>query len=81
MKIEVLFFSRLRDLVGAARLERDAPAGETVGSLLATLYAEHPGLRGWDAHLLTAVGLEYADRAQALREGDSVSIMPPVQGG
>jgi MoaD family protein len=81
MKIEVQFFSRLRDVVGESRLERNAPDGQTVGGLLESLYAAYPGLREWDAHILTAVGLEYAGRNQPLREGDSVSIMPPVQGG
>jgi MoaD family protein len=81
MKIEVQFFSRLRDVVGAFRLERELPAGQTVGDLLVALYAEYPPLREWDAHILTAVGLEYAQRDQPLRDGDSVSVMPPVQGG
>lgn len=81
MTIEVQFFSRLRDLLGTARLERTVPEGETVGGLLSSLQAEFPGLRPWDAHLLLAVGLEFAERSQTLRDGDTVSIMPPVQGG
>lgn len=81
MNVEIQFFSRLRDLVGTARLERSAAEGETVGGLLNTLYAEFPKLRAWDAHLLLAVGLEFAERGQPLRDGDTVSIMPPVQGG
>ena len=80
MKIEVQFFSRLRDLAGAPR-ELDLPAGATVADLLARLYADHPRMRDWDKTLLVAVGLEFADRTQTLREGDSVSVMPPVQGG
>ena len=35
MKIEVQFFSRLRDLAGTARLELDLPPGATVGDALA----------------------------------------------
>lgn len=81
MKVEVQFFSRLRDLAGVSRLERDVPDGETVGGLLDALYGEFPRLRAWDAHLLLAVGLEFAERGQALRPGDTVSVMPPVQGG
>ena len=81
MKIEVQFFSRLRDLAGGSRLELDLPGGATVGDALARVYADHPAMRPWDAHLLLAVGLEFARREQALREGDQVSIMPPVQGG
>ncbi len=81
MRIEAQFFSRLRALVPGGRLELELPEGATVGSLLERLYAEYPALSKWDAHLLIAVGLEYAGRDQALADGDQVSIMPPVQGG
>lgn len=81
MKVEVQFFSRLRDLTGVSRIERELPEGETVGDLLGALFRVYPGLDEWDGRLLLAVGLEYAGRDQVLREGDSVSVMPPVQGG
>lgn len=81
MKVEVQFFSRLRDLAGGSRLELDLPAGATVGDALARVYADHPAMQPWNAHLLLAVGLDYVRREQTLREGDSLSIMPPVQGG
>lgn len=81
MKVEVQFFSRLRDLTGASRIERESPEGETVGDLLGALYQTYPGLDEWDGLLLLAIGLEYAERDQVLHEGDTVSVMPPVQGG
>ena len=81
MKVEVNFFSRLRDIVGAPALTLDLPEGESLGGLLVRLYDDYPELRRWDAHLLTAVGLDYAARVHELNEGDTVSIMPPVQGG
>ena len=81
MNIEVQFFSRLRDLAGASKLDLDLPEGATVADLLALLYRQHPAMLPWDAHLLIAVGLDYAARDQTLHAGESVSIMPPVQGG
>ncbi len=81
MKIEVQFFSRLRDVVGQPALTREVAAGSTVGDLLTALYAEYPKLAQWDAHVLLAVGFDYVKRDQPLREGDEVSVMPPVQGG
>ena len=83
MRVHVQFFSRLRDLTGDNGTPRtlDLPAGSTVADLLARLYADHPELQGWDRTLLVAVGLEFADRAQPLCDGDEVSVMPPVQGG
>ncbi len=81
MKIETQFFSRLRDLAGGNQTTFELPEGSTVSDLLEYLYAEHPAMREWDRTLLVAVGLEFAERTQVLREGDSVSVMPPVQGG
>jgi molybdopterin converting factor small subunit len=81
LNVEVQFFSRLRDVAGAASIRVELPAEASLGDLLERLYGDHPGLRAWDAHLLLAVGLDYADRGQKLRAGDIVSIMPPVQGG
>ena len=81
MTVEVQFFSRLRDLIGVSRLTRTVGDGESVGGLLSALYEEFPSLRPWDPHLLLAVGLEFVERGQPLRDGDTVSIMPPVQGG
>lgn len=81
MKIETQFFSRLRDLAGDSQTTLDLPAGSTVSDLLARLYKEHPAMQGWDKTLLVAVGLEFAERTHVLREGEIVSIMPPVQGG
>jgi molybdopterin converting factor small subunit len=81
MNIEVQFFSRLRDVVQAPNIRVELPAPASLQDLLDRLYASHPGLSAWDAHLLLAVGLDYAERTQQLRAGDIVSIMPPVQGG
>lgn len=81
MKVEVHFFSRLRDLSGETRLDCELPEGGTVGDLLSQLYDRFSGLREWDPHILTAVELEYTDRDRVLSDGDSVSVMPPVQGG
>ena len=81
MKIEVQLFSRLRDLAGGSRLSLELPAEATVADALARVYTDHPRVQEWDRHLLLAVGLEYVGREQVLSEGDSLSIMPPVQGG
>ena len=81
MKIEVQLFSRLRDLAGSSRLTLELPASATVADALARVYADYPRVQEWDRHLLLAVALEYVGREEVLREGDSLSIMPPVQGG
>jgi MoaD family protein len=81
MKIQIQFFSRLRDLAGRSEMEIDLPEGTTVGQLLGTLYAETPSMREWDNSLLVASGVEFVNRDYVIRAGDQISIMPPVQGG
>lgn len=81
MTIRVQFFSKLREIAGDSILERAFEEGTTVGEALAGLEREFPKLAGWEGKLLLAVGVEFAGREQVLREGDLLSVMPPVQGG
>ena len=79
MRVQLQYFSRLRDLDGPETA--DLAPESTVRDLLNQLYRTVPGLQDWDKYLLVAVGLEYADRGRILGEGETVSLMPPVQGG
>ncbi len=80
MNVSVRFYSRLRDLAGDST-ECGAAPGTTAGDLLTMLYRRHPALEEWDPHIRVAAGLEWVERDYVLREGEEVSIMPPVQGG
>jgi len=44
MRVTVRLFARLRDIVGAAELQRDAPEGATAGAIWDALSAEHDEL-------------------------------------
>lgn len=81
MKIKVEFYSVLRDLAGAHEIEVEVADGTTMRDLLAQLHETVPGLREWDSKLLLAAGLDYVERTHVIREGEVISIMPPVQGG
>lgn len=83
MKIRVLFFSILQDIVGAAELEEELPQDQNwkVSDLLERLYAKYEGLRVWDGKILVALDMEYVDRDKELADGQELAIMPPVQGG
>ena len=83
--LRLLIFSSLRDIVGAEELDWPWPpasgGAQTVATLLAEMYGRWPALASWDARLLIAVDLAYADRDARLRPGQEVALMPPVQGG
>jgi len=81
MKVQVHFFSRLRDLVGTSEMDFEVPERTTAGDLLDTVYSKTPALRDWDKSILIASGLEFVGRDYVVKNGDQISIMPPVQGG
>ncbi len=83
MKIRILFFSVLQDLVGAPEIEEVLPGDRRwlVSDLLAVLYERYEGLRVWDGKILVALDMEYVERGEELSDGQELAIMPPVQGG
>ena len=81
MKVTVQFFSFLRPLTGQSELPVELPAAATVADLQEELYRQHPRLREAEKTTLIAVGVEFAKRSDRLKDGDVVSLMPPLQGG
>jgi molybdopterin converting factor small subunit len=81
MKVQVQFFSRLRDLAGQSEIEMQVPEGTTAADLLGQLYTRTPALRDWDKSILVASGVEFVGRDYVLKSDDQISVMPPVQGG
>jgi molybdopterin synthase catalytic subunit len=57
------------------------PDNATVSDALAQLHARFPRLKEADKSTLIAIGIEFASRTTKLRDGDVLSLMPPLQGG
>jgi molybdopterin synthase catalytic subunit len=76
VKVNVRLFAALRERAGFARVEVELVDGATVSDVwpLLDLGDEPPGM-------LYAVNRAYADRGEALSEGDEVAVIPPVSGG
>ena len=81
MRIEVLFFGQLKDVVGRSTDQIDLPAGSSVGTVFDHYASEYPKLREMAASIAIARNHEFAARAVALADGDEVALMPPVSGG
>ncbi len=79
MKVKLQYFSQLRDVGGPSSL--DVFSGATVQQLLDELFVVTPDLHRWDKHMLVAAGNDWVSRAYVLQEDDTISLMPPVQGG
>ncbi len=79
MRIQIQYFSQLRDLAGPESVE--LAEGTTIEVLLRRLFELSPSLTPWDRHLLVAAGTEWVQRDYLIQPGDLISLMPPVQGG
>jgi MoaD family protein len=81
MRVAVHFYSYFKDLTGCAQTDEILAEGETINDLLDKLSARFPKFAAMRKSTLTAVGVEYQTRDYALKDGDVVSLFPPVQGG
>ena len=82
MKVRVLYFAAVRELVGRDEEALDLP-GEvrTVGEFAAWIGARHAGLAGRMGHVRVARNEMFAADGDALGEGDVLALIPPVAGG
>lgn len=81
MNVVVQFYAQLRDVAGRSESEIELPTNASVTQLLEEVYRQIPGLRVHDKTILVGSGLEFVDRHHIICPGETVSIMPPVQGG
>jgi molybdopterin converting factor subunit 1 len=76
VRVVVRLFAGLRERAGTDRRELELDEGAAVEDVWAAL-----DLGDEPAGLLYAVNRTYAERGQALAEGDEVALIPPVSGG
>ncbi len=81
MKVDVLFFGVLKELVGRAGETVELPEGARVREVLQYCARQAPRLEAILPALAVSVNQEYSGVDRALREGDEVALLPPVSGG
>jgi molybdopterin synthase catalytic subunit/molybdopterin converting factor small subunit len=81
VRVTVQFFSFLRQVAAQNELTLELPDGATVADALTLLHERFPRLKDAGKTTLVAVGVEFAKPADKLRDGDVLSLMPPLQGG
>lgn len=81
MKVSVQFFSYFKDLTGCGETVVSLTEGATLGAMHEQLMTSFPKLAAMKKSTLIAVGVDYQPRDYVLKDGDQVSLFPPVQGG
>jgi MoaE-MoaD fusion protein len=81
MRVRVLFFGQLREIVGCGEEDAELDEGARVEDLFARYRSAFPRLGPMRASLIASVNQEFAEWGAALRPGDEVAFLPPVSGG
>jgi molybdopterin synthase sulfur carrier subunit len=82
MRITVLYFSAVRELVGRSEEELELPdAIRTVADLAPYIVRLHPALADRLAPVRWARNEEFVDASAELAAGDAIALLPPVAGG
>jgi len=81
VSVRVQFYSYFKDLAGSAQIIQPIAPGSRIADLLEVLFARFPKLAAMRRSLRVAVGVEYEKLDYLLKDGDEVSLFPPVQGG
>ena len=81
MRIRVLLFGQLKDIVGRNEENLELAAGTSVSELMARYSEQFPRFKPLAGSIACSVNREYAGASVVLREGDEVGFLPPVSGG
>jgi molybdopterin converting factor subunit 1 len=81
MRVRVLFFGRLKEIVGLADDTAELNEGSRVEDLFARYGNEFPELARFRPSVAAAVNQEYAEWSASLKNNDEVAFLPPVSGG
>jgi molybdopterin converting factor subunit 1 len=81
MRVRILFFGILREMVGKSVDLIDLPEGASVRDALARYESQVPKLKELLSSLALAVNQQYAGPDKKLSADDEVALLPPVSGG
>jgi len=81
MRVRVLFFGMLKDLVGKSSDSLELPEGASVRDVLEHYLSRVPKLKTSLTSIAVAVNQQYASAETKLKNDDEVALLPPVSGG
>jgi molybdopterin synthase catalytic subunit len=81
MRVRILFFGVLKDLVGRPSEEADFPGGADLRAVFDAVAVRCPPLREMARSIVLARNREFAALSTKIEDGDEVAFLPPVSGG
>ena len=81
MRVRVLFFGMLKDLVGRAEERIELDSGARLAAVFDHYAERFPRLREMAGSIVLARNQEFSSPEAAVGEGDEIAFLPPVSGG
>jgi molybdopterin converting factor subunit 1 len=81
VRVKVLFFGRLKEIVGQAEDSVELRDGAPIEELFSQYGASRPELARFRASLVASRNQEFVAWSTPLHGGDEVAFLPPVSGG
>ncbi|MGZ4841659.1 MAG: molybdenum cofactor biosynthesis protein [Candidatus Angelobacter sp.] len=81
MRVKVLLFGQLKDIVGRQEESLDLDSGARLSAVMAHYSGRYPKFQGLTNSIACSINQEYAQGSAVLKEGDEVGLLPPVSGG
>jgi len=79
--LKILFFAKLKELIGASQIKFDIERGSTIQDLKNRLIKEYPQLQDYLPIMLISINQNFAFNTDVIPENAEVACFPPVSGG
>jgi MoaE-MoaD fusion protein len=81
VRVKVLFFGMLRDIVGRAEDSVEVADGSRLESVFEHYARQFPKLDTLKSSIVLASNQQFRERSAAVSDGDEIAFLPPVSGG
>jgi molybdopterin converting factor subunit 1 len=81
VRVKVLFFGRLRELIGVSEEVSELPEGTTLSGLFERYAKRFPKLTEFRGSMVVSRNHEFAAWDTHIVAGDEIAFLPPVSGG
>src|SRR5947209_1913147 len=81
MRVRVLFFGKLKDIVGTREDAAELREGAQVEDLFEQYGARFPELAKFRGSVVASVNQNFAEWRSPVANGDEIAFLPPVSGG
>jgi|SRR5579872_4936420 len=81
MRLNVLYFGRLKDVIGHGQESVEIASDSSIEDVFALCVARYPELRAHRKAMAVSRNREFAAWTTPVQAGDEVAFLPPVSGG